>query len=98
MKKIRKIRILDLCSIPSDASNRLATTHQRHSLTERQAGQYRQRSDSIGRTVLQTVAQKRFALCYRTVVCPVCVLSGNVGVLWPNGWMDQDATWHGGTR
>jgi len=21
-------------------------------------------------------------------VCPVC----NVGVLWPNGWMDQDAT------
>jgi len=25
-------------------------------------------------------------------VCPVC----NVGVLWPNGWMDQDETWHGG--
>ena len=22
---------------------------------------------------------------------PVC----NVGVLWPNGWMDQDATWYG---
>jgi len=22
--------------------------------------------------------------------CPVC----NVGVLWPNGWMDQDATWY----
>jgi len=22
-------------------------------------------------------------------VCPVC----NVGVLWPNGWMDQDETW-----
>ena len=20
----------------------------------------------------------------------------NVGVLWPNGWMDQDETWHGG--
>jgi len=34
---------------------------------------------------------KLFALCYRTVVCPVCaVLSvGNVGVLWPNGWTDQ---------
>jgi len=34
---------------------------------------------------------KRFALCYRTVVClscPVC----NVGALWTNGWMDQDAT------
>ena len=25
-------------------------------------------------------------------VCPVC----NVGVLWPNSWMDQDETWHGG--
>jgi len=24
-------------------------------------------------------------------VLPVC----NVGVLWPNGWMDQDATWRG---
>jgi len=24
--------------------------------------------------------------------CPVC----DVGVLWPNGWMDQDETWHGG--
>ena len=24
--------------------------------------------------------------------CPVC----NAGVLWPNGWMDQDATWYGG--
>jgi len=34
---------------------------------------------------------KRFALCYRTVVCPdypVCLY--NVGVLWPNGWMNQD--------
>jgi len=27
--------------------------------------------ESIGRTVLQTVAQKGFAQCYRTVVCPV---------------------------
>jgi len=40
---------------------------------------------------------KWFALCYRTIVlsvlsCPVC----NVGVLWPNGWMDQDETWHSG--
>jgi len=25
-------------------------------------------------------------------VCPVC----EVGVLWPNGWTDQDETWHGG--
>jgi len=45
---------------------------------------------------------KRFALCYQTVVCPVClsvlsVLSVcNVGVLWPNGCMDHDETWHAG--
>ena len=31
---------------------------------------------------------KRFALRYRTVVPSVC----DIGVLWPNGWMDQDAT------
>jgi len=35
---------------------------------------------------------KRFALCYRTIVCPV----SDVSVLWPNGWMDQDETWCGG--
>jgi len=32
-------------------------------------------------------------------VCPVClsILSVcDVGVLWPNGWMDQDETWHAG--
>jgi len=33
-----------------------------------------------------------FALRYGTPVCPVC----NVGVLWPNGWMDQDVTCYGG--
>jgi len=31
---------------------------------------------------------KRFTLCYRTVVCPVC----DIGELWPNGWTDQDET------
>jgi len=35
--------------------NRLATIHQRHRQADRQTG--RQRSDSIGRTVSQTVAQ-----------------------------------------
>ena len=44
---------------------------------------------------------KWFALCYRSVVClsflffpllSVC----DVGVLWPNGWMDQGETWHEG--
>jgi len=28
--------------------------------------------------------------------CPVCSSVEDVGVLWPNGWMDQDATWYGG--
>jgi len=43
-----------------DPSNRLATIHQRHrqtDSTERQTGRDRQRSDSVGRTILQTVAQ-----------------------------------------
>ena len=38
-----------------DPSNRLATIHQCH----RQTGKDRQRSHSIGRTVLETVAQKQ---------------------------------------
>jgi len=53
---------------------------------------------------------KRFALCYRSVVCPgpvcpvcpVCpgcpsVLSvSDVRALWPNSWTDQDENWHAG--
>jgi len=36
----------------------------------------------------------RTNICYRTVVClSFC----KVCVLWPNGWIDQDATWYGGT-
>jgi len=41
-----------------DPSNRLATIHKRYRETDR-TGQTGQRSDSIGRTVLQMVAQKR---------------------------------------
>jgi len=42
---------------------------------------------------------KRFALCYRSVVCPVCLSVCpvcDVRAVWPNGWMDQDETWHAG--
>ena len=40
---------------------------------------------------------KRFALCYQAVVClSVCLSVCNVGALWPNGWTDQDETWHAG--
>jgi len=40
---------------------------------------------------------KRYVVCCQRQlsVCPVlCVC--DVDVLWPNGWMDQDGTWHGG--
>ena len=37
---------------------------------------------------------KRFALL--SVRCLSCLSVCDVGVLWPNGWMDQDETWHGG--
>ena len=41
---------------------------------------------------------KRFALCYcyRTVCLSVC-LRRWCSLLWPNGWTDQDETWHAGT-
>ena len=41
-------------------------------------------------TVFKTVSPTLWDRCLS--VCPVC----NVGVLWPNGWMDQDETWYGG--
>jgi len=37
-----------------------------------------------------------FALSYQTtIVCPV-LSDCDAGVLWPNGWTDQDETWHVG--
>jgi len=57
-----------------DPSNHLATVQQRYRQTDRQTRQTnRQRSDSIGRTVFGRPFVKRFVLCYRTVVCPVCL-------------------------
>jgi len=34
----------------------------------------------------------------RCLFCPVCLVLSvcDVGVLWPNSWMDQDETWHAG--
>jgi len=34
-------------------------------------------------------------VCVCVCVCVSVCLSCNDGVLRPNGWMDQDATWHG---
>ena len=39
---------------------------------------------------------KRFTLCYRTIVCLSVLSICDVGALWPNGWMYQIQTWHGG--
>ena len=39
---------------------------------------------------------KRFALSDRCLPCLSCLSVCNVGVLSPNGWMDQDETWHVG--
>jgi len=42
---------------------------------------------------------KWFTLCYRSVVYPVCLSVCpicDVRELWPNGWTDQDETWHAG--
>ena len=50
------------------------------------------------RTVFGRPFVKKFALWYQTVVCPICPVCPvcDVGVLWPNGWTDQDETWHAG--
>ena len=40
---------------------------------------------------------KQSALCFRTVVLSVLSVY-DFGVLWPNGWPDQDETWHNGGR
>jgi len=48
----------------------------------------------------QTVLGRRLQVTVRPMLrdrCPVCrrLSVCNVGVLWPNGSMDQDATWYG---
>ena len=30
----------------------------------------------------------------RCLCCPSCLSVSDAGILWPNGWMDQDETWH----
>ena len=65
-----------------DPANHLATVHERH----RQDRTDRQRTDNI----------KWFILCYGTVVLSCLCCLCDVRVLWPNGRMDQNETWHGG--
>jgi len=48
----------------------------------------------FGRTLVEGV---RPMLSDRCPVLP-CLSVCNVGVLWRNGWMDHDDTWHGGRQ
>jgi len=43
-------------------------------------------------SVCKTVNPMLSVRCLSCLSCPVC----NVRVLWPNGWTDQDETWHAG--
>jgi len=45
-----------------------------------------------GKRVRPMLWDRCLSVCPVLFVCPVC----NVGVLWPNGWTDQDETWHAG--
>ena len=60
------------------------------------SSQYRQIFLTL--TVFGRPFVKRLVLCYRSVV--LCVLSClsvcDIRALWPNGWTDQDETWHAG--
>ena len=38
------------------------------------------------------LSDRCLSVCLLCLSCPVC----DVGVLWPNGWMDQVETWHAG--
>ena len=52
---------------------------------------------TVYKTVRPVLSDRCLSVCRLCPVClsvrPVC----DVGILWPNGWMDQDETWHGGT-
>jgi len=36
------------------------------------------------------------SVCLSVLSVHPCLSVGNVAVLWPNGWLDQDETWHAG--
>ena len=52
---------------------------------------------SFWATVCKTVCPMLSDRCLSVYpVCLSCLSVHDVGVLWPNGWMDQDETWHAG--
>ena len=53
--------------------------------------------DSVSITFVHMASARAYvgmSCLYRPIV-GYCLSVCNVGVLWPNGWMDQDATWYG---
>jgi len=69
--------------------------HERYRLqtTDRQQTDGRQHIANVNLSsrLLKTVRPMLSDRCISSVLS-VC----DVGVLWPNGWMDQNATWYGG--
>ena len=47
-------------------------------------------------TVYKTIRPMLSGRCPVLYVLFVCLSVSDVGVLWPNGWMDQNETWNGG--
>jgi len=60
----------------------------------------RNESPPASRLVAQALSGDRLQNGSPYAIGPLSVLSGlsvcDVGVLWPNGWVDQDAIWYGG--
>ena len=46
--------------------------------------------ETVCKTVRPMLSHRCLSVC---PVCPVC----DVRALWPNGWTDQDETWHAGS-
>jgi len=44
---------------------------------------------SFSATICKTIRPMLSGRCLSVCSSPVC----NVGILWPNGWTDQDETW-----
>ena len=49
----------------------------------------------VCKTVRPMLSVRCLSLLSVCLSCPVLSVS-DVGVLWPNGWTDQDETWHAG--
>jgi len=51
---------------------------------------------TVSKTVRPTISEPDLSVC-PVLSCPSLSVFCDVGALWPNGWTDQDDTWHGGS-